>query len=81
MSAPLTVFVNGRALQLPESADVLAAVRLFDPGLEASLEAGSAYVTDGRGLRVDPATALAGGAILRVVLSSRRAPTGHDADA
>jgi hypothetical protein len=81
MSASLTVFVNERALQLPEGADVLAAVRLFDPALVACLEAGSAYVTDGRGLRVEPATALAGGAILRVVVSSRRAQTGHDADA
>lgn len=81
MSVSLTIFVNERVLQLPEGADVLAAVRLFDPALEACLEAGSAYVTDGRGLRVEPGTALAGGAILRVVVSGRRAPMGHDADA
>jgi hypothetical protein len=81
MSATLTVFVNERALRLPPGADVLAAVRAFDPALEAALDEGAAYVTDGRGIPVAPTASLSGGAILRVVVSSRRTPAERDADA
>lgn len=85
MAAPIRVFVNERPLALPPGADVLAAVRAFDPELAADVARGAAYVTDGRGIEIGGAVPLAAGAILRAVRSARRAesrPLGdRDADA
>lgn len=82
MSGTIRVFVNARAVDLPAGADVVEAVRAFDAELEASVSRGSAYVTDGRGLEIDPASRLTSGAILRVVVRARRRSGGSgDADA
>jgi hypothetical protein len=78
MTETIRVFVNTTALDLPAGADVGQAVRALDPELAASLERGAAFVTDGRGLEVDPAGMLVSGSILRVVMRARR---GADADA
>lgn len=51
---------------------------MFDARLGEHIAAGLAYVTDGRGIEVDPAETLASGAILRVIVRARR---GADADA
>jgi hypothetical protein len=75
----IRVFVNTAALDLPAGADVSEAVRAFDAQLETSLARGTAYVTDGRGIEIDPASPLASGAILRVVVRARR--SGDDAHA
>jgi hypothetical protein len=76
----MRVFVNAVSLEVPRGADVLAAVRALDADLERRLAAGAAYVTDARGIEIPPASGLAEGAILRVVVSARR--TGEpDADA
>ena len=77
MSDTIRVFVNAGALDLPAGADVGAAVREFDPALEQQIAAGTAYVTDGRGIEIDPAALLHGGAILRVVVRARRSESGH----
>ena len=77
MSDTIRVFVNAGAVDLPAGADVGAAVREFDPALEQQIAAGTAYVTDGRGLAIDPAALLHGGAILRVVVRARRSENGH----
>lgn len=74
----MRVFVNGVAVDLPAGAAAADAVRLFDSALAAKLASGTAYVTDGRGIEVDPAAPLASGSILRVVVSAKR---GADADA
>ena len=58
--------------------EVAEAVRRFDPALGDRVIAGEAYVTDGRGIEVDPDQTLASGAILRVVVRARR---GSNADA
>ncbi len=73
----MRVFVNAGAVDLPSGADVGAAVREFDPALEKQVVSGTAYVTDGRGIEIDPATPLEGGAILRVVVRARRSGNGH----
>ena len=78
MNDTIRVFVNNGAVDLPAGAGVAEAVRLFDLALGAQLAAGTAYVTDGRGIEIDPAAPLASGSILRVVVSARR---GADADA
>jgi len=77
MSETMRVFVNAGAVDLPSGADVGAAVRQFDPALERQVAAGAAYVTDGRGIEIDPAAPLQGGAILRVVVRARRTGNGH----
>jgi hypothetical protein len=68
------VFVNGGMLDLPAGAAVREAIRLFDSTLGERIAAGAAYVTDGRGIPVDPADPLTNGAILRVVVRSQRGP-------
>jgi hypothetical protein len=78
MNGTIRVFVNASAVDLPVGANVVQAVRSFDPELESRLMSGVAYVTDGRGIEIDPATPLASGAILRIVVRARRGP---DADA
>ncbi len=74
----IRVFVNASAVDLPAGADVREAVRAFDNQLDASIAEGAAYVTDGRGIEIDPASRLASGAILRVVVRARRG--GDNAD-
>jgi hypothetical protein len=78
MTESMSVFVNGSLLDLPQGADVAAAVRAFDPALDSRSADGSAYVTDGRGIEISSAARLAAGAILRIVVRSRR---GANADA
>jgi hypothetical protein len=68
----IRVFVNAAALDLPPGANVAAAVRAFDRELADGLESGTALVTDGRGIEVDPMETLASGSILRVVVRARR---------
>ena len=77
MKDTIRVFVNAGPLDLPCGADVAQAVRLFDPALESQIASGTAYVTDGRGIEIDPASPLVGGAILRVVVRARRSESGH----
>ena len=78
MSDTIRVFVNAEVLTLPAGANVAEAISAYDPALRGSLADGTAYVTDGRGIQIDPAAPLASGAILRVVVRARRGP---DADA
>jgi hypothetical protein len=77
----MRVFVNAVPLEVGRGADVRAAVLALDAELERKLVAGTAFVTDARGLEVPLESALAEGAILRVVVSARRAAGEPDADA
>ena len=73
----IRVFVNAGAVDLPSGAAVADAVRAVDSSLLDKIAGGTAYVTDGRGIEIDPATLLVSGAILRVVVRAR----ARDADA
>jgi hypothetical protein len=79
MSDTIRVFINTSAVDLPAGADVSQAVRAFDAALEASIAQGAAFVTDGRGIEIDPASRLASGAILRVIVRARRGASDADA--
>ncbi len=81
MSDAIRVFVNERPVEVPAGSTVLRAVRVFDSTLASRLESGQAYVTDGRGISIPPDVLLSPGAILRVVVSARRAEESPDADA
>lgn len=74
MSASVPVFVDGQPLSVPSGTPAAAAAALVYPELPARLDAGTAYLTDGRGIRLDPEEALGAGAIVRVVRTARRAP-------
>ena len=77
----MRVFVNAVALEVGQDADVRAAVQALDAELVRKLVAGTAFVTDARGLEVPLESALAEGAILRVVLRARRSAGEPDAHA
>ena len=77
----MRVFVNAVPLEVARGADVRAAVRALDAELAQKLAGGAAFVTDARGIEVRPEASLAEGAILRVVVSARRAAGERDADA
>jgi hypothetical protein len=79
MKDTIRVFVNAQPLDLPSKADVAHAVRLLDPALERQIASGGAYVTDGRGIEIDPGSPLMSGAILRVVVRARSGSTDADA--
>ncbi len=74
----MPVFVNEQPVQVVAGGTALQAVAALDGDLAERLGAGKAYVTDGRGIRLAPEDVLSAGAILRVIVSARRAP---DADA
>lgn len=76
MSTAIRAFVNESPVLVPAGSPALAAVEAFDPMLAGSVVAGTAYLTDGRGIRLEAAASLAPGAIIRV-LPTR---TARDAD-
>ena len=78
---PIRVFVNAIPVDVEPGTDVRGAVTAHDPGLAAMMAAGTAYVTDARGLELPDDAALAAGSILRVVVSARRPAGSADADA
>ena len=78
MSDAVRVFVNAGAVDLPAGAVVADAVRAADSSLLDKIAGGAAYVTDGRGIEIDPSTHVVSGAILRVVVRAR--PRSADAD-
>ena len=71
----IPVFVNERRLEVGPGTTALEAAAQTDSTLVEALAEGRAYLTDGRGIRVDPTAALGAGAIIRVVRSARRVAT------
>jgi hypothetical protein len=75
----IRVFVNAGAVDLPAGAVVADAIRAADSSLLDKIAGGTAYVTDGRGIEIDPSTPLESGAILRVVVRARARSADADA--
>ena len=80
MTAPIRVYVNDRPLDVPRGATATDAVRHLDPALAERITAGTASLTDARGVVLAADAVLAPGAIVRVVGRARRDAAG-DADA
>lgn len=76
----LRVFVDAHPVDVAPGSVARDAVAARDPAVLARLDDGTAYLTDARGIRLDPGALLGAGAILRVVRSARRG-TESDADA
>jgi hypothetical protein len=77
----MRIFINDRPFDASEGSDIQSAVVAADPSLAARLADGTAYVTDGRGIRMTPDAPLSAGSILRVVVRARRHDSAADADA
>jgi hypothetical protein len=78
MPDTIRVYLNQRAVDLPAGTLVVDAIRLAEPQLSQSLESGKAKVTDGRGLELPLDQTLTSGAILRIIVSSRRGDSLDD---
>ena len=79
VSNSIPVFVDGHCVRPAPGQTASGAVALHHPGLAAQVAAGTAYITDGRGIRLAPDTPLHAGAILRVIVTARRQPDEADA--
>jgi len=77
----MRVFVNASPVDIEAGTDARGAIRAHDPALEASAAAGTALVTDARGIAVPLDQRLSAGSILRVVVRARRGEPDPDADA
>ena len=78
MPDTIRVYLNQREVDRPAGTQVAEAIRLVEPDLSQSLESGKAKVTDGRGLELPPDQTLTNGAILRIIVSSRRGDSPDD---
>ena len=79
MSGEIPVFVNDRAVRLAPSCVLSDAIAAVDAELARAVREGTARVTDGRGIALDPGGPVYPGAILRVVVSARRRNEDPDA--
>ena len=77
----IRVFIDEAPLAIAAGSTVRQAVEIHDAALLEPLDDDRAYVTDGRGIRLDPDAVLHGGSILRVVVSRRRGSREPNADA
>ena len=75
----ILAFVNERPVRVPPGATAADLVRAFDAALAGRLDSGQAYLTDGRGIRIEPGTPVTPGDIIRAVVSARRAESDADA--
>lgn len=80
MSELIPVFVNDRAVRMEAECVLADAIAAADAELARAVREGSARVTDGRGIALDPGAAVYPGAILRVVVSARRRGDETNAD-
>ena len=65
----VTIFVNEQPVTVRSNIMLKEAVSAFDQRLGAALTAGSAYVTDGVGRRLEVSVKVFAGAIYRVIQS------------
>jgi len=76
---PVTVFINEKLFRVRPGLAAAEAVAHYDPGLPEALRRGTAYLTDGRGIRLGEDAPITPGAIIRVVRSARPARDEGDA--
>lgn len=72
----IPVFVNDRMVSVEAGVPASQAAAAAGPDVAAALAEGRAYLTDGRGIRVDAEAPVHAGAILRVIVSARQADPG-----
>ena len=70
----IPVFINDRLVSVEPGGTAAAAVTVADPPLGRAVLEGRAYLTDGRGIRLEPDVPVGPGTIIRVIVSARQAP-------
>ena len=78
MTETIRIFINALPVDVAAGIDVRAAVHTVDAVLAERLAAGTAFVTDARGIPLAPDARLSAGAILRVIARARRADQADD---
>jgi adenosine deaminase len=68
----IPVFVNDRRLTVPPGTRAGDVAAQADPAFRSALAGGQAYLTDGRGIRLDAETPVSAGTILKVIITARR---------
>jgi hypothetical protein len=68
---PVTIFINERAVRVRPGLSAAEAAVQLDPGLAPALGAGTAYLTDARGIRLAGDEPVGAGTIIRVVRTAR----------
>ena len=76
----LRVFVNAAGVDVPSGATALDAVRAFDAGAAADVEAGRRLITDSRGLPIDSSATMSAGSIIRLIAKRDRAAADDSAE-
>lgn len=66
------VYFNGRGVDAPADGSTLDALRIWDEIVAGEVASGTRALADSRGLPADPAAAVYGGAIFRVVSGRAR---------
>ncbi len=74
----IPVFINDRLVEVENGSAAAGAVAAANAEWGTALAEGRAYLTDGRGIRLEPGTPLGAGAILRVIVSARQSAAGAD---
>jgi len=70
---PATIFINERVFRVMPGLSAAEAVAQLDPELPGALRAGTAYLTDARGIALPSDQTVTAGTIIRVI---RRHPEG-----
>ena len=79
MTDTVRVFVNAEMRDFPAGSTVADAVRAIDESIPEKIIGGAAFVTDGRGIDLEPSQALVNGLIIRCGVRART--RSGDADA
>jgi hypothetical protein len=72
---PVTIFINERVFRVRPGLAAAEAAAQLDPDLAPALRAGTAYLTDARGIRLSPDEPVGAGTILRVVRRAAEPPS------
>jgi hypothetical protein len=79
MTEPVRIFIDDQGVSVAPGTTMLAAVAGHDPARAERIQSGVAYLTDGRGIRLDAGAAVYQGAIVRIVISARASREESDA--
>lgn len=71
------VFVNQQCLHVQPESTIRSVLAQLDPAWATALDQGSARLTDGRGIALDPDRIVDPGGIIRIAHSARRPVDDH----
>jgi hypothetical protein len=73
------VFVNAEMMDFPAGSTVADAVRAIDRSILDKTADGAAFITDGRGIDLEPSETMVNGAIIRCGIRARTRSADADA--